>query len=776
MWIDPNEPIVAGSPARACGLTPFCSPMKPCGLTPYCGKPGGPGGSGGAGGMGMMNAMSPNTLMLGNGSMMNGGYIPNPMITTTATATATPTFPQPTLAPPGAPQQSPSKVPTVAGPNGMRVGAVPNRMMPNSPIPGSAGGSLISMGIVPGVSTITSGGLVVAAGVATPAGVMTPSGVLLPNGMLQSQGVLRACVMHPNCTAARPCGLTAGCGMMVPLNVVSNNAVMLASALSAPGIAGNVMQAGGVSPAYAAAYGTAYGTPGYVNGTVMSAGGIPTDRTGTGMIVNPITGQPVAGLTMNGTTQMGYPPIGYAPTGYSPGYPRPVPGAPEAAVEEEEEEMSPKAADAPLPNQSQMPFPRFHPVPSKPTFQRSEGLPTTPPQKRTVSGTGKVLTRDTLNAAMEQAYLEGIADAMDDVQEEIDAQNQELVKAELQARILRQAQQVQDQFEARQETKLKIQEMKLQEEAAREKDVLQTQYRQTQLQQAQLQQVALQQAQLQQTQLQQAQLQQAQLRQAQYQQAPQGNGKGFFGFLTGDSTPKGMRYGQPTPSPNGGMYVVQQPNPVQRPSQASPIPLAASQQSGAGFGLLDSAKAAGNDLASMVSGTVSPLTSLFSSGQQKMHAPAPQYHYPVPNPQSSGVNPQTVRKNPQIVGMNSQSVEIYAQPVGTNLPSIGLPVFVQSPQQAQPIQTVHVESAPSVRGKSQKKPNYPCPPCPPFDASPSAPVAKVPVFESAIEPTLVQNSLPTRPPTATKKPKKVLDVDDEEEPNMIQTANFIERR
>ena len=441
MWVDPCEPMSTGSPARACGLTPFCSPMKPCGLTPYCGK---------------HAAMVPNTLMLGNSTVMNGGIIPNTMVLPSSTPNIPSNIPQPTLVPPGSP--APAKAPAIAGPNGMRIGAVPAR-----PIPG---GTLVSMGIVPGVSTITTGGLVAAAGVATPAGVMTPNGVMLPNGTLQSQGVIRVCMANPNCSAARPCGLTAGCGMIVPVTIVSNNAVMLASALTAPGVAGNVM------PAYGnmAAYGN---MPGYVNGNVMSAGGIPADRAGTGMLVNPITGQPVSGLTMNGTAQLGYPPIGYTPTGYSPGYPRPVP--PTTTNEEDEEQT----AVAPQPPQSRMPAPRFHPVPTKPVFQRSEGLPTTPSNKRTASG--KVLTRESLNAAMEQAYLEGIADAMQDVQDEIDAQNREIAKAELQAKIERQAVQIQAHLDARQQ------------------EVLQTQYHQAQPSQAQLRQVSFQSPQFQQS-------------------------------------------------------------------------------------------------------------------------------------------------------------------------------------------------------------------------------------------------------------------------------------
>ena len=665
MWVDPGEPMVAGSPARACGLTPFCSPMKPCGLTPYCGKPGG----GMGGGMGMM---SPNTLMLGNSAMVSGGFIPN----TVVMPTPTPTIPQPTLAPSGS--TSPSKVPTVAGPNGMRIGTTPNRF-PNGPIPGSAGGTLISMGVVPGVSTITTGGLVAAAGVATPAGMMTPNGVQLPNGVLQSQGVIRACALHPNCTAARPCCQTTGCGMIVPIAMVSNNAVQLASALSAPGIAGNVL------PAYGA-------VPGYVNGNMMSAGGIPTDRTGTGMLVNPITGQPVAGLSMNGTTQLGYPPIGYAPTGYSPGYPRYAPAT--AAEEKEEKEEEEPNAVAPTP-QSQMPAPRFHPVPSKPAFQRSEGLPTVPSSKRTLSGTGKVLTKETLNAAMEQAYLEGIADAIEDVQEEIDAQNQELAKAEIQAKILRQAKQLQTQLDTRQEATQKLQELNLHEERTRQQEIQQARYRQSQLQQAYLQQVALQQNSLTPPTIQQAQFQQPQFQQlGGTASTGQGAAKGFFSSAVGSFSGHSSL---PTATP---------PIPQQR-TDANPTV---------------SAKASGANFMAKVSDTVSPLTEFFGVGRPKI-------------------------PHPQTVGMPNAS-------------------------RPQPVPVAQTVPASSVRSKPQKNVNAPSPlclPCPPLDVVPTGPVAQMP----DLEPQVAPDHIPPRPTTAARKPKTIIDTDDDSEPNMVQSANFV---
>lgn len=414
MWIDPSDPnsfAGLGQGIKACGLTPFCSPMKPCCLTPMCGRV----------------TMSPQTVVLGNSAM------PMPV---TRPALPTPTPTQKKEVPP-APDTKQRKAPTVAGPNGL----------------------LISMGIVPGVSMITNGGVVVANGVATPAGVMTPSGVQLPNGTLNNQAVLKACVLHPGCTVARPCGMSPGCGGLIPIAMVSNNATMLASAMNAPGGMGGVTQAGGM-----------YGTlPGYVNGNIMQAGGMPAGRMGTGMLVNPITGQPVSGLSMTGGPQMGYPPIGYTPTGYSPRYPRFDGLGPEQQAAEEEEEAA-EEEQTPF-TKSEMPVPRFHPVPSKPAFQRSEGLPVAPKTSsgRNVSSNNRHSTdslsetehyaqakddsvsEQSFDAALERAYLEGMSAAMQEVEAELDAKNEQLAKKEMQAKVLKQAKQLQEKIDYRQQ-------------------------------------------------------------------------------------------------------------------------------------------------------------------------------------------------------------------------------------------------------------------------------------------------------------------------------------
>ncbi len=395
MWIDPSDPTAfatLGGGAKACGMTPFCSPMKPCGLTPNCGR------------VVNQSLMSPNMLMLGNSAVGNTGLGNNvPVMMPPSPTQQNPGVPMPT---PVLPPQSPKKPSTtVAGPTGM----------------------LISRGIVPGVSAVTTGGLVAAAGVATPMGMMTAAGVQLPTGQMDNNSVLRVCMAHPNCTPARPCGMSPGCGGRVPLTMVANNAaptaMMLVSAMQTPGTPNPIMQA--------------YGP-----------------RVGNGMLVNPATGLPVNGISMAGYTQMGYPPIGYAPTGYAPGYPR-YAGMSEEEAEEpaEEEAVEPEMKSA-------MPVPKFHPIPSKPAFQRSKGLPV--PKRTTPGETAQRVFSDdgaaelALDDAVEQAYLEGMSAAMDEVEQEIAAREQELAKSQLQEKILNQAKKLQTHLESQKERELQV--------------------------------------------------------------------------------------------------------------------------------------------------------------------------------------------------------------------------------------------------------------------------------------------------------------------------------
>lgn len=418
MWIDPSNPnsfAGMGTGAKACGMTPFCSPMKPCCLTPLCGR---------------TSTNSP--MMLGSQGMMMEGVPGVPTTVPSVSPGMTPTSVQQKG---DSKQEKPTqKPPTMAGPTGL----------------------LISQGIVPGVSTITTGGVVAAAGVSTPVGMMTPAGVQLPNGTINNQVVLRACGLHPSCNAGRPCCMTANCGNVVPIAMVSNNAVHLASALVS-NTPGGVMQAGGM--------------------------GVPVGGRINGMLVNPISGQPVYGMSMNGMPQVGYPPIGYTPSGYSPKYPR-FDGLgmgmgmmqnqqQEQDEEEEVEENIPE--ESPI-TKSQMPVPRFHPVPSKPAFQRSQGMPVTPrsagntqkisSNRRRASasvawladdslahdepdlegfseGRGEFFSQASINTAVKKAYLEGMSAAMEEVEAELDAKEQKRREVEMQAKVLDQAKKLQ---------------------------------------------------------------------------------------------------------------------------------------------------------------------------------------------------------------------------------------------------------------------------------------------------------------------------------------------
>ncbi|MDR0521564.1 MAG: hypothetical protein LBH00_06895 [Planctomycetaceae bacterium] len=407
MWVDPAETqtamVALGGTAKACGLTPFCSPQKPCGLTPHCGKP-------------VSVNVHPQTLLLNGqtGGAANGqpggGYTVSGVPGATLNGLTGRTF-------------AAGNPPPSAGFAGVVRGMSPGGAGYIESPPGSGGMPmpvpLVSRGIVPGASLITNnGGVVAAIGVATPAGTMTASGLRMGNGIVNPNVVLRACAMTPNCTAARPCGLTPGCGGAVALNSVANNAVGLASALQAQGIASGVMQASG----------------------------------GMGTLVNPMTNQPVSGVTMSGYPQQGYPPIGYAPTGYAPGYPRYAGGAvqgeePEETETAETEEIVPEA-------RSKMPVSRFQPIPSKPVFQRSEGMKPTPKPQRAVKPETAAAGTAAYTAAheadieeqLDRAYLEGVAAAMDEVERKIEARQQAAAKAELQAKILRQSAIMEQQF------------------------------------------------------------------------------------------------------------------------------------------------------------------------------------------------------------------------------------------------------------------------------------------------------------------------------------------
>jgi len=394
MWVEPSD----DSEVKVCGLTPFCFAQKPCGLTPNCGKP-------------IPPHVNPPILTTGN-QPIPGGLGANVLGT---------------------------NVSVLGGLGGI---PVMRGMSPAMPAAGTMPGTLVSRGIVPGASAITSGGMVAAIGVTTPAGTMTPVGVRMPNGMVSNAMVLRACVMVPHCTAANPCRQTPHCGGAVAVNLVANNAIALASALQGQGMASGVMQQGTMLP----------------GGGVMSAGG-------TGFLINPMTGQLAGQLTghplqgqmgagqmgtgqmMGVSPQMGQMLIDYTESGYLPGHPHYAMGVVEPGGAGEVPERR-KEENVPPEMRSQMPPPRFHPIPTQPTFQRSEGMPPTPPAQRTTAmNEARGVSEEEMEAALDRVYLEGVAAAMDEVERKLEAKRQAVARARLEERILQQAESVQQQLD-----------------------------------------------------------------------------------------------------------------------------------------------------------------------------------------------------------------------------------------------------------------------------------------------------------------------------------------
>jgi hypothetical protein len=788
MWIDPADPnsfAGIGNGAKACGLTPFCSPMKPCGLTPNCGRAANP------------NSMNQQMLMLGN----NGMVLPG--IATTPSATMPSNFPTPipskkTIETP--PVQSPpiqpnSKTPALAGPNGL----------------------LISMGIVPGVSTITTGGVVAAAGVTTPAGMMTPVGVKLPNGVVNNAVVIKACAGHSGCTAARPCGLTPGCGMMVPVAMVSNNAVQLASALQSSGVAGGIMQAGGIA-------------------------GVATNN----RFAYPMANQPINGLTMSGFPQTGYPPIGYAPTGYS----RHNGLVAEAGLinteetidENEEEELQFEEEEI----KSSMPLPRFHPVPTKPVFQRSEGLPVTPrtgnSKKTTVSGktsanSKRIFSDEALNEAMKQAYLEGMAAAMEEVEEELDirseeltAQSEELENKEMQEKILEQAQKLQVKIEKQKELELQIHQDALRKEArrialqtaedqaTREREIREQTEREIAIREQAIRneaakEVAAQkqlirdeaareiaaqeqamQAQLaQQNQLwESAQIQQALMTRPQtptpqavqpvtYNMNPTTSGREMiasaFSFLRGNGQRMNPPINQQT-NPQPAMNRIRSPNVVTNQEQYTEYAIPTTRQMPqtmplngmpnnmvnnapiSGVGLLQSAKSAGTNLLSVMGGAISPFSGLLGSD-------APNVRPQIPASRSVPVTHQAVHNTRQTNLPPQQNVSrISATPPPTTTTSkIPIPQLTDNS---------------SLHSYPDEEELFPEHNSSALRAKPATMNKRIPLSassKSSVEKSdILVPELPQKPPTKSKtitRPKRIIEVDDEET-SMIRQANFIE--
>lgn len=183
-------------------------------------------------------------------------------------------------------------------------------------------------------------------------GTVLPAGGTLPAGGVTIAGgmVMRPCGMYPQCTPMTPCRTNPQCGTCIPANMAQPNALMLAN------------------------------TTVPTNNMAQAANGM----------INPAMGQIVQGLTMSGYPQTGYPPIGYTTSGYSPGFPQ-VNEQP--TVAQETGDQLERVA---------MPSPRFHSVPTKPTFQRSQGLTSA----ATKADTPKTDAAEKDNAAIQQAYIQ----------------------------------------------------------------------------------------------------------------------------------------------------------------------------------------------------------------------------------------------------------------------------------------------------------------------------------------------------------------------------------
>jgi hypothetical protein len=140
----------------------------------------------------------------------------------------------------------------------------------------------------------------------------------------------------------------------------------------------------------------------------------------------------------------------------------------EQAMEEQPaEEMPEEETQVVLPEtRSAMPVPRFHPIPSKPAFERSEGMMPTPKAQRSIAKpttTAKAepqVSEQEMEAALDQAYLEGVSAAMDDVERKLEAKRQAAAKVKLEEKILQQAESVQKQIEEQE----KLQQLVMQNE------------------------------------------------------------------------------------------------------------------------------------------------------------------------------------------------------------------------------------------------------------------------------------------------------------------------
>ena len=481
---------------RFCGVTPFCFAHKPCGLLPQCGKPAeGSVQQNNAANTGGAQAVAPPSTAL-------SGLAAPPSLATTLGATVG----MPTSAGMMSPAMNPAMSPAM-NPVGIASGLVAGTVQAGPmqagsiqagtvPIAGNAGvgqagprmsgsripGTLVSRGIVPGASALSSGGTVAAIGVTTPAGTMTPVGVRLPNGQVNNTLVLQSCMVSPQCSPARPCCSTPHCGGVVSVNFVTGNAVALASALQTQGGV-HVMPGGATHPAM----GLANQTLGQRPIGQMHPGQIHPGQMHSGQRSPMAMGQSQMHPLQMGQRQMGQGQMGQGQMSLAQMNPEQIEELAillGIAVEDEDiviEEEQVRRPDT----RSNMTIPRFHPIPHKPVFQRSEGMPSQraemPSGQRSVAVNERSgLSEHDFEATLDRVYLEGVSAAMQEVERKLEAQRQAAETAMLQEKIIQQSENVRQQLEERTDRQVLAEQQREREQQLQARHLQQEQARRQQ--------------------------------------------------------------------------------------------------------------------------------------------------------------------------------------------------------------------------------------------------------------------------------------------------------
>ena len=232
-----------------------------------------------------------------------------------------------------------------------------------------------------------------------PGAIVVPTGVLMPNGMILPHHLF---ITQPG--AATYNGINPAVGQPVQ-NVQPENSTSLAV------VPGQILQPSTentqnsentptnqtLQQPQLAAPGTttSYMTPAVspeVQAMAAQQATLQGLNTSNPMLINPAPGQVVAGLSMTGTQAPGYPPIGYAVAGYSPGYAQqvypPLSGPLAAGMSQQQIQQQALAAGRPQtenppeeleePSSQRhvavMPYPRHHPMPTRPVYQRNMGM------------------------------------------------------------------------------------------------------------------------------------------------------------------------------------------------------------------------------------------------------------------------------------------------------------------------------------------------------------------------------------------------------------------